>query len=128
MREAVARIREVTGLQFVSRGATDESTVADREMFQPDRYGRRWAGAIAWETEEQNPALAGDVVGEAGRCRRPSVTGAGLPQRHRVAGRPPARRDPPRARRPQVARSIVLHELGHLVGLAHVDDEQQVFP
>ena len=29
----------------------------------------------------------------------------------------------------RVARSIVLHELGHLIGLAHVDDEQQLmFP
>jgi hypothetical protein len=28
-----------------------------------------------------------------------------------------------------VVRSIVLHELGHLMGLAHVDDEQQLmFP
>jgi len=131
VREAVARISEVTGLQFVYRGATDESTVAGREIFQPDRYGRRWAPVlIAWENEEQNPALAGDVVGEAGSV--PASLGDGP----RVYLTGTVSLDAPRLAEilrgrdgRRVARSIVLHELGHLMGLAHVDDEQQLmFP
>lgn len=131
VREAVARISEVTGLQFVYRGSTDESPAAEREIFQPDRYGRRWAPVlIAWETEEQNPALAGEVVGEAG-----SVP-ASLGDSPRVYLTGTVSLDAPRLAEilrgrdgRRVARSIVLHELGHLIGLAHVDDEQQLmFP
>ena len=67
VRAASPGCREVTGLQFVDDGTTDETSTRDRPIFQPDRYGDRWAPVlIAWETEEQNPALAGDTVGEAG--------------------------------------------------------------
>lgn len=131
VREAVDRISEVTGLQFVYRGHTDEAPAAERELFQPDRYGRRWAPVlIAWETEEQNPALAGDVVGEAGSV--PASLGDGP----RVYLTGTVSLDAPRlgellrgrdGRR--IVRSIILHELGHLMGLAHVDDDRQLmFP
>ena len=131
VREAVARISQVTGLQFVYRGATDEAPVAERELFQPDRYGRRWAPVlIAWETDETNPALAGDVVGEAGSV--PASLGEGP----RVYLTGTVSLDAPRFAEilrgrggRSIARSIVLHELGHLIGLAHVDDDQQLmFP
>ncbi len=42
-----ARIAEVTGLQFVYDGATDEAPTLDRQIFQPDRYGRRWAPVLS---------------------------------------------------------------------------------
>ena len=131
VREAVARISQVTGLQFVYNGATDEAPGPDRELFQPDRYGRRWAPVlIAWETEDANPALAGDVVGEAGSV--PASLGDGP----RVFLTGTVSLDAPRFREilrgrggREIARSIVLHELGHLMGLGHVDDEQQLmFP
>jgi hypothetical protein len=125
---AIARISEVTGLQFVYDGGTDEPTTLDREIFQPGRYGDRWAPVlIAWESDVQNPALAGDIVGEGGstavsRGDGPQVLVTGtvsldagqFPQiLHRRNGT-------------AIARAIVLHELGHLVGLGHVDDDQQL--
>ena len=67
VRDALARVSEVTGLQFVDDGATDEVTTQGRAPYQPARYGDRWAPVlIAWETEEENPELAGDSVGEGG--------------------------------------------------------------
>jgi hypothetical protein len=128
VREAIDRLSEVTGLQFVDDGTTDEATTLDRPIFQPERYGDRWAPVlIAWETEEQNPALAGDTVGQAGSVAvslgdgpRIFVTGTVSLD----AGRLPeilAFRDGG-----ETARAIVLHELGHLVGLAHVEDAEQL--
>jgi hypothetical protein len=125
---AFARLSEVTGLQFVHDGASDEPSTLERAVFQPDRYGDRWAPVlVAWETEEQNPALAGDTVGQAGSVavslgegKRVFVTGtvsldAGrMPEILSFRGGA------------ETARAIILHELGHLVGLGHVDDTEQL--
>jgi Matrixin len=131
VREAMARIAEVTGFQFVYRGPTDETPAPGRELFQPDRYGRRWAPVlVAWETEEQNPALAGDVVGQAGSVPASLGDGARVYLTGTVSLDAPRLTEILRGRDGRrVARSIVLHELGHLMGLAHVDDENQLmFP
>ncbi len=131
VREAVARISQVTGLQFVYRGATDEAPAPERELFQPDRYGRRWAPVlIAWETEEANPALAGDVVGVAGSVPASLGDGPRVYLTGTVSLDAPRFAEILRGRGGRsIARSIVLHELGHLIGLGHVDDEAQLmFP
>jgi hypothetical protein len=127
--EAFARISAVTGLQFVHDGASDEPSTLDRPVFQPDRYGDRWAPVlVVWDTEEQNPALAGDTVGQGGSTAvslgddgvKVFVTGAVSLD----AGQLPGILD---SRGGEAAvRSIVLHELGHLVGLGHVDDPAQL--
>jgi hypothetical protein len=128
---AFARLSEVTGLRFRHDGGSDETTTLDRPIFQPERYGDRWAPVlVAWETEERNPALAGDTVGQAGSVAvslgdgpRVFVTGtvsldaARMPEILAMRGGA------------ETARGIVLHELGHLVGLAHVEDgEQLMYP
>ena len=128
VRSAIARLSEVTGLQFVDDGTADEATTLDRPIFQPDRYGDRWAPVlIAWETEEQNPELAGVTVGQAGSVAvslgdgpRVFVTGTVSLDAGQFPGML-ALRDGD-----ATARAIVLHELGHLVGLAHVDDAGQL--
>jgi hypothetical protein len=126
--DAVTRLAQVTGLRFVYDGPTDEAPSPDRAVFQPDRYGDRWAPVlIAWQTEEENAALAGDFVGEAGS----TAVSLGDGPRIYVTGTVSldatqfpeilTHRDGP-----ATARGIVLHELAHLVGLAHVDDVTQL--
>jgi hypothetical protein len=125
---AIARVSQVTGLQFVDDGPTDEASTRDRAIFQPARYGDRWAPVLfAWESDAANPDLAGEIVGEGGSTAvslgdgpKVFVTGtvsldAGqFPQiLHRRKGT-------------AIAQAIVMHELGHLVGLDHVQDDHQL--
>jgi hypothetical protein len=125
---AIARVSEVTGLQFVYDGTTDEPSTLDRDIFQPDRYGDRWAPVlIAWESDVQNPALAGEIVGEGGSTAvslgdGPQVLVTGAVSLD--AGQFPQIMD--RRNGTAIARAIILHELGHLVGLGHVDDDRQL--
>jgi Matrixin len=128
VRSAIARMSEATGLEFIGDGTTDEASTRERPIYQPDRYGDRWAPVlIAWETEAQNPDLAGDTVGEAGSV----AVSLGDGPRAFVTGTVSLDAD----RMPEIlamrdgeetARAIVLHELGHLVGLTHVDDRSQL--
>lgn len=125
---AVARIAAATGLRFVHDGATDEPPVRDRPIYQPERYGDRWAPVLlGWRTDQEEPALAGDVVGQAGSAAvslgggtKVHVTGTVVldgPQLGPVLDRRDGR---------AVVEAIVVHELGHLVGLAHVDDAAEL--
>jgi hypothetical protein len=126
--DAVARISEVTGLRFVFDGPTDEVPAEQRAVFQPDRYGDRWAPVlIAWRTEAEDPRLAGDFVGVGGSA----AVSLGDGPRVYVTGTVVLDADqlPPVLDRPGGAagvRAVVLHELAHLVGLDHVDDETQL--
>jgi hypothetical protein len=129
--EAFARLSEATGLRFVHDGGTDEPGTRDRELFQPDRYGNRWAPVlVAWETEEQNPALAGEIVGEAGSVAVSLGDGPRVYLSGAVSLDAGTLGD--LLTRPDgdgIVRAIVLHELGHLAGLGHVDDpDQLLFP
>lgn len=124
----IARLSEVTGLQFVNDGTTDEQPRPKREPFQPDRYGDRWAPVlIAWQSAQDNPDLVSDVTGEAGSVLvgtdgNPAVYVSGQvvldgAQFTDILTRPDGQAE---------ARGIILHELGHLVGLDHVEDPTQI--
>lgn len=126
--EALATVAEATGLRFDVEGGTDEAPSVDRSRVQPERYGDRWAPVlVAWTDPASVPELAGDVGGLGGSETAVAddgtavyVTGTLLldgPQMQeslRVAGG-----------RDQVL-SVLLHELGHVVGLGHVDDPAQL--
>ncbi|WP_244524870.1 matrixin family metalloprotease [Trujillonella endophytica] len=126
--EAFARVSTVTGLQFTYDGATDEGDTDDREPFQPDRYGDRWAPVlVSWQTEIENPEFATDVAGMAGSTYveptgGPRVFVSGMMALDATAFALMLA-DPAGI---ASARAIVLHELGHLVGLAHVPDQSQI--
>lgn len=135
--EALEATSAATGLVFEYVGPTDEAPDVDREAYQPDRYGDEWAPAvIGWTTPEEQPALNGAVAGQGGSAwlevddvevdgRRTStatfVTGVIAldgPQIEMIA------RESPRGM--AAARAVVLHELGHLVGLQHVEDPTEL--
>ncbi|TKJ28351.1 matrixin family metalloprotease [Blastococcus sp. CCUG 61487] len=127
IRSAVERISEVTGLQFVDDGATAERPTDEREPYQPDVYGDRWAPVvIAWETVAENPDFDGERVGEAGS----QWVAIGLGPHVYVTGTVSLDAEEfgviLRRGGERLARAIVLHELAHLVGLDHVDDPSQL--
>ena len=127
--EAIDRVQRATGLRLRVIGPTDELPAEHRPNRQRDRYGDRWAPVLlAWTTPEQDRRLAGDTAGIGGSV--PESTGMSGNPRY-VTGIVVLDAPQLRALLPQVAgweraRAIVMHELGHLVGLAHVDDPHEL--
>lgn len=128
IREAVAKVSAATGLRFVYDGPTSEAPSEDRETYQPDLYGKRWAPVlIAWSTPAESPDLAGDVDGLGGSGYaytegKPYVLEAG-----QVALDAPDFADILQWQDGhRYARAVIMHELAHVVGLDHVDDPTQL--
>jgi hypothetical protein len=126
---AIARVSAATGLQFINDGTTTESPSRMRELMDRDRYGDRWSPVlVAWESADENPDIAADVIGQATATpvsptrdgRLTLVTG----QVELDAAQLGALLAAPE-RQPE-AYATVIHELGHLVGLGHVNDATQV--
>jgi len=126
--DGLAELSRVTGLVLVNDGATDEAPSDDRPSTLP-RYGAGHAPVlIAWSNEKDSPDLAGYIVGYSGA----SGVNRGVPgSEYYVSGQVildgrDFRRGVSRSGGRAVARAVVLHELGHLVGLAHVSDRSQI--
>lgn len=128
IREAIDATSAATGLRFIIEGTTDEVASEERESFQPLRYGDRWAPVlIAWGEPSNVPMLKDDVAGFAGssalsRGNGPTVYVSGSV----VLDAPQFEKILDRKRGEASARSVIMHELAHLVGLDHVDDESQL--
>ena len=117
---AVDEISAATGLVFRYVGETAEQPRPTPQAL----LVRRRPVLIAWTTPEVVPDLSGDIAGVGGSTsrldeytgQRQYVTGMvalDVTQLTEIMARPGG---------PAQVRAIVLHELGHLVGLDHVDD------
>ena len=129
IKEAAAEVSAATGLVLTVDGRTTEAPTISRPSIDEKLYGNRWAPVlVAWTHDSANAELAGPVVGIGGPAMAPYrsaadmhyVTGAVLldaPAFDHILDEPDGR---------VIARSIVMHELGHLVGLGHVADQRQL--
>jgi hypothetical protein len=126
--DAVRSVSQATGLRFVYDGATSETPSHQRPSYQPERYGDRWAPVlISWVTPNENPDMATDVTGEGGSSafalpNGPSAYVSGSVELD--AGKLASELELNEGK--QIVRAVVLHELGHLVGLDHVTAANQL--
>jgi hypothetical protein len=129
LRGAVAEISAATGLAFVDDGITTERVGEARAPVQPQRYGERWAPVLIDWVDDSELSYDGEEV--FGRTSPHVIAPSGTASARQVTGWVALNRgwfihaltEPGTA---AVARGIVLHELGHLVGLDHVKDSTQV--
>ncbi|MFA9429439.1 hypothetical protein [Egicoccus sp. AB-alg2] len=128
LERALAEVAAHTGLSLRVVDDTDERPAADRAAYQPERYGQRWAPVlVAWAEPHENGVSLRDIdrglavpvaVGEPGQ--RVYVTGQVVLNAHRDDLRPGFED------RADSWGATLLHELAHLVGLAHVDDPTEL--
>ena len=125
MDTAVERTAQATGLELVVVGET-----GDRDFFarRQEPYGDPPPVLVGWATDEEVEALSGDVAGLGGStavgaagARRFYETGSVVLDADTFGGLAAGGE-----REQAVAQAIVDHEFGHLVGLAHVDDDREL--
>jgi hypothetical protein len=122
--QALDKVSTASGLQFVVDGLTETEAPDDGTVVGPDRT---WLPVtVSWSDPKTSPKLKGSVAGYAGSStierdgHRWFVTGTVVLDGPQLAdilrdggGRP-------------AVRSVVMHELAHLVGLDHVDAAGQL--
>ncbi|MGH3823437.1 MAG: matrixin family metalloprotease [Pseudonocardiaceae bacterium] len=126
IRDGIRTISAATGLTFIADGFTYERpNPRNRPLVQPQRYGEGWAPVlIAWVNQRESPLVRGDIVGAA---HSELIAQDGPESARYVTGQIVFDREDFAAVLPGddgyvEARAVVIHELGHLVGLDHVDD------
>lgn len=129
IRQAAARAAEATGLQIIEIDPTKEQWTKDRKLFQPDRYGKKWAPVlVSWSSPDETPKLAGPTAGFGGPV---AISLHGDDDKTYVSGSIVL--DAPQLDEmirsgmgPAYIRSVIQHEWGHLLGLEHVEDQTEL--
>jgi hypothetical protein len=119
---ALDEVSQATGLQFVVDGSSDERPSRDRSPGTSEGWR---PVLVAWSDPGEVPALEGAVAGVGGSTARGVgrhewfVTGA-------TALDGPALRSIQERAGDAAVRAVLMHELGHVVGLAHVSDVHEL--
>jgi hypothetical protein len=128
VRQSFTRLGQITGLEFIFDGTTSEPASTARPLVNTLLYGQRPSPIlVAWTSPAVISGLSGGVVGLGGSAaiqvrpgRRAYVTGVSLLDAAQIGTLPPGFG-------PGVTQGdVVLHELGHVVGLAHVNDTSEL--
>jgi hypothetical protein len=126
---AVAQVSAATGLTFIDDGPTTEVPTAGRQAYQPDRYGDRWAPVIIdWARPSETDVLpGGNIIGEGGSSwveagNGPKVYVSGMA----VIDSANTGMLAPTFGPGSTLGELLLHELGHVVGLGHTTDAAQI--
>jgi len=125
---AIADISARTGIQFEFMGETDERAEFDRPIFQ-DRYGEGYAPIIVgWSDGSTTSDLEGHVSGVGGSTAIPGAYGDQRFLRSGVVILDGPEMEPLLASTAgaQQVKAIMMHELGHVLGLAHVADASEL--
>lgn len=121
--EAARRMSEATGIAFAYDGLSDEDPSAFRKPFIPDRYGSRWAPVlIGWVDPDDSDIPFDDAHGTASAVASPLYP-YGLAADVYVSGWVAMNSEdsnPPGFDVPHEQGPVILHELGHVMGLGHV--------
>lgn len=126
--DSMAHISELSGVTLDYSGPSTE---------RPDAWSERMSSGglrsdppvlVSWSDEDETPRLEGDIVGIGGSI---SVRGGGDPRSRYVTGSVtldgPDLHEIAEGRDGQAkVRAVILHELGHLVGLGHVQDSGEL--
>ncbi|MBW3594756.1 MAG: matrixin family metalloprotease, partial [Actinobacteria bacterium] len=127
LEEAIELFEDAMKVDFVFVGYTEEVPSEERPIHQPQSYGtRRWAPILfGWVPPEQLLQPDDQAVGAAGSTYVENDRGDFV----YVTGVVTFNADAKLLSGFELGDSwgdVALHELGHLVGLAHVDDDNQV--
>lgn len=125
--QSLDQVSAATGIRFQKTGSTSELPTRNREPYQPHRYGDNWAPLlIAWAYGTTTDVFARpDALGYGGPT---SIAVAGDPRAY-VTGLAALNRDvilPMVFGHGTTWGLVVMHELGHAIGLDHVEDPRQV--
>lgn len=134
VQEAIARLGEATGMTFVDEGRSDEALDVRRSAYQPERYGERWAPIlIGWSNmgAGQGPDIGGGdiiVAGQGNPLRVGDVFVSGILELNAdvILNRETAERLPGGFGEGITRGRVMLHELGHVVGLGHPSSQAQL--
>ena len=123
LEESIDRISEVTGLELSFVRTTREGPSNKRQPYQPDRYGDRWAPVlITYSDGDEYPRLKGQAAGYAGPTY---VEHSGVAPRF-VSGMVVLDAEQMSSMGEEGTRAVMLHELAHVIGLAHIQDRGQL--
>jgi hypothetical protein len=124
VRGAIARISDATGISFTYDGLTDEQPSRARNAYQPGRYGDRWAPVlIAWVHPDETDIPFSDEGHDAAAVASPQLPEAAAADVF-VSGWVAVDVEDPNPSGfalPGMQGPVVLHELAHVLGLAHAE-------